>query len=242
MQQYFVEEDLQRGTKVKLNEEQSHHIQHVLRMKANDIIRIANHQGVVFQAHVEMDGKVVMACLDELLEENPDSLEITLAQGLIKGEKWDYLIQKVCELGVTTIQPVMMQRCVVKVKEEKSDKKLQRWNKIALEACEQCKRATLVHVEDVCDLKTIADQEYDLKLLAFEGADHKAMKLKDTLSNYPDLKRVLCMIGPEGGFEDKEVTYLLDHGFVCVSLGKRILRAETAALAMVHSLTYTYDC
>ena len=242
MQQYFVKEDLALHQDIVLDEEQAHHVQHVLRMKEGTNIRIANFKKQVYLAHIVWKEKQVIAHLDACIDVFDSGHDITLAAALIKGDKWDFLLQKVCELGVSTIQPFVSKRCVVKVKDEKKEKKGQRWNKIALEACEQCKRSDIVVVKEVVNIENIVQGEYDLKLVAYENADHLAMKLKDTLQAYPNALRILCVIGPEGGFEAEEIKMLMAQGFFCVSLGSRILRAETAALSMVNTLRFFYDC
>lgn len=242
MQQYFVKEPLHLHQRIELNEEQSHHIQHVLRMKQGEQIRIANAMQEVFSAHVEFVQKQVYAILDEAIDVPKSERTITLAQALIKGEKWDFLVQKACELGVSQIQPFVSKRCVVKIKDEKQDKKRTRWNKIALEACEQCKRPSIVEVREPIDMSSLLMQEADVKLIAYELADHTTMKLKDALDQHADAQSILCVIGPEGGFEERELQEFMRHGYHCVSLGPRILRAETAALAMIHSITFTFDC
>lgn len=241
MQQYFVDCDLHKGDRISLHQEQAHHIQHVMRMKSGENIRIANYHEQVFQAHVEFIQKDVVAVLQEEIVLSPPRVNITLAQALIKGEKWDFLLQKACELGVNAIIPFTSSRCVVKEKEDKKEKKLQRWNKITLEACEQCKRASLVKVEDTIPFTQLANSSHSLKLLAYENADCASASLKDTLRKFSDVKDILCVIGPEGGFDEDEVSYLMNHGFQCVSLGTRILRAETAALSIINSITFYYD-
>lgn len=242
MQQYFVKEELTLHQDVLLDQEQAHHVQHVLRMKEGSVIRIANFQKQVYLAHVCYRDKQVMAHLDARIEVSEYACRISLAAALIKGDKWDFLLQKVCELGAYEIQPFISKRCVVKVKDEKKEKKIQRWNKIALEACEQCKRSDVAVVHETCALSEVGVESYDLKLVAYENADHIAMKLKDTLEHHPNAQRILCVVGPEGGFEEAEIADLMARGFQCVSLGERILRAETAALSMVNTLSFFYDC
>lgn len=242
MQQYFVTGSLSLHQRMELNEEQSHHIQRVLRMKQNEQIRIANDNQEVYLAHVEIQQNRVFAILDEQLEVAKSDRSIVLAQALIKGEKWDYLLQKACELGVSEILPFTSKRCVVKIKDEKSNKKLERWNKIALEACEQCKRASIVSVQKPMDIHELWEQKADLKLIAYEMADHTTMKLRDVLEAHPECRSILCVIGPEGGFEEREIQGFMQHGYHCVSLGPRILRAETAALSIINSITFTFDC
>ena len=169
------------------------------------------------------------------------SVELILAQGMIKGEKWDYLLQKSAELGVAEIIPFVSSRCVVKIKDEKSEKKIVRWNKILCEACEQCKRSTLVRLQPPCTFSQLSQIDADLRLIAYEDADCKSERLCEVLRAHPSPKRVLMVVGSEGGFSADEVEALTATGFHRVSLGGRILRAETAAISLLNSIEFYYD-
>lgn len=243
MQQYFVNEKVNVKDQILVSDEQAHHIRHVLRMKENTVIRIVDEDKQVFFAHVKYEGKQVLAVIDEVCEKTSESsLQLTLLMGLIKQDKWDFCIQKCCEVGVYEIQPFISQRSVVKVKEEKNDNKLKRWNKIALEACEQSKRSHQVQVKAPLSFKEVIEMEADLKLIAYEDADVKGMNLASVLKKEKNIHSVLMMVGCEGGFDPSEVQLALEKGFQCVSLGPRILRAETAAISFINYLTYHYDC
>lgn len=242
MQQYFIDTIAHINDEITLNEEQSHHISHVLRMKEGDVIRIADTKEQMFLSHIRFAGRQVMACIDEMIEDHTkNKIHITLAQGLIKKEKWDFLLQKSAELGVDRIVPFISSRTVVKSKEEKAEKKKQRYEKILLEACEQCKRSTLVQLEDVKSFKELGNLDADLKLIAYEDADHASEHLKTILKRYPCLASVLIVIGSEGGFSLEEVHLLEQQGFQRVSLGARILRAETAAISTISNIAFFYE-
>lgn len=242
MQQYFVQGSFNINDTIVFNEEQSHHMLHVLRMREQELIRVVDERGQVFLAQVKRnDDTLAQAIIKEELPPSAPVVHITLALALIKGERWDYAIQKACELGVSQIQPIVCERCVVKVKEDGLEKKLRRWNKIALEACEQCKRSDLVEVNPPLLLRELAKENAQLKLVAYENADHKADALRHIVSEHPDVEEILVVIGPEGGFTQAEFNFLVEQGFCCMSLGPRILRAETAALAAVNSLMVYYE-
>lgn len=241
MQQYFVKGTCQLHQAIVLDEEQAHHIQKVLRMHSGELIRLVDETNHVFLSEVHCSSTGVSAVAIKELPPVKPKVNITLALALIKGERWDYAIQKCCELGVGTIQPLITSRCVVKIKEDALDKKLKRWNKIALEACEQCKRSDLVEVLAPCTLQELNDSSSELKLLAYEQADHTSDQIKQLVNAYPDVTDILCVIGPEGGFSQEEANQLLQQGFLCTSLGHRILRAETAALAIVNTLSMLYE-
>lgn len=242
MQQYFINEIAKMNDTIKFDGEQAHHILNVLRMKNNDIVRIVDANHHMFYGSLQIEQKDVYACIHEEIEDTTKTnVEIVLLQGLIKGEKWDYVIQKACELGVSKIVPFVSSRSVVKIQDEKMDKKLVRWNKIALEACEQCKRSTLVEVTQPIAFKDILTYQSDLNLIAYEEADAKSEKLYDALAQNKTISSISCVIGSEGGFSKEEVDYLNKQGFMRISLGTRILRAETAAISIVNSIGFYYE-
>ena len=242
MQQYFLDQSVQCHETVEMNEEQAHHIRHVLRMKENTRIRIVDENQCVYFAHVLYENEKTLAYIEEAFDaKSESSIQIRFLMGLIKQEKWDYCIQKCCEAGVNEIIPFVSKRSVVKIKEDKNDNKLKRWNKIALEACEQSKRSHCVTVAPAMSLKEALNLEADLKLIAYECADVKGMNLASVLRKNPHIQSVLICVGCEGGFDPSEVEEAIQKGFICVSLGPRILRAETAAVSMINYLTYHYD-
>ena len=222
MQQYFIKERAEIGQSISFDEEQSHHMMHVVRMKKDDIVRIADSSHRLF--HVRIDIQKAGVCgqvIEELVDRTRASVEVTLIQGMIKGEKWDFLIQKACELGVSKIVPLISQRSVVKIPREKLDKKLSRWNKISLQE--------------------IAAYRSDVNLIAYEKADAASEKLYHVLSTHPYPSSVTCVIGSEGGFAQEEVQILMKQEFCRISLGYRILRAETAALSLLNTIDFYYD-
>ena len=244
MQQYFIDQTIKVQDEVLFNKEQAHHISHVMRMKENDVIRIADYKGHMFFAHLLFKNGDVSCIIDEEIQDCTKNLvSITLAQGLIKKEKWDFLLQKCGELGVDEIVPFTSSRTVVKTKDEKQDKKLQRWNKILLEACEQCKRSTLVNLHEPVPFSKLVkkSEDYDVKLIAYENAEVKSFHIKDVLKSYPNAKKVFVCVGCEGGFSEEEVVELEQHGFQRISLGGRILRAETAAMVVTHAISFYYE-
>ena len=242
MQQYFIEQTIEEQKSIWMNQEQAHHIAHVMRMREGEIIRIVDAKSAIYHAAVHYDKKNVMACIqDAIVDHTKNTVEITLLQGMIKKEKWDFLLQKSAELGVNTIVPFLSSRSVVKNKEERLDKKMIRWNKILLEACEQCKRSTLVRLEEPCTLKDLSQYKSEVNLIAYEDADACSEKLSTILKQYPYARSITLAIGCEGGFSKEEVAYLCAQGFARISLGTRILRAETAALAGINSISFYYE-
>lgn len=242
MQQYFIEKEAKMNDLILMNENQSHHIKTVMRMKEDQLIRIVDVKQNVFLAEVKYQQANVYALLKEtLIDDSSNKVKIILAQALIKKDKWDFLLQKCSELGVDEIIPFECKRCVVKSKDEKMSKKKQRWNTILMEACEQCKRSSIVELHDIVDFKALKDIQADLKIIAYEDASASSEHLKDVLKAHPNAKTICVVVGCEGGFELAEVEYLMEYGFKRVSLGNRILRAETAAMALVNTVSFYYE-
>lgn len=242
MQQYFVKETLGNDQEFSFDVEQSHHIKTVLRMKVGQKCSVVDGQSQKFYVEIiDVSQQVVARVVEAILDTNELPIKITVVQGLIKGERWDWMIQKCSELGADCIVPLQSKRCVVKLLNEKNEKKLVRWNKIALEACEQSKRNAVCEVREVIALKDIEQYRSDLNLVAYEDADFKAMPLANLCLQHQDIRSVTIVVGPEGGFDQQEIAYLNELNFLTVSLGKRILRAETAAMAAVNMLGFVYE-
>lgn len=242
MQQYFVDALALPGETIVFSSQQAHHIRHVMRMPQGEYIRVADNSGSVMLAQVEYgENSVDARMVKPLADHSQTHVRLMLAQGMIKGEKWDYLLQKSAELGAAEIFPFVSSRCVVKIKDEKAEKKLVRWNRILQEACEQSRRSTLVHLHAPCTFSDLKHLHADVKLIAYEDADQCSERLCDVLATHPKASSVLVVVGSEGGFSLAEVEELCAAGFYRVSLGGRILRAETAAMALLNSVEFFYD-
>lgn len=241
MQQYFVSGTIRLQEPVVLSDQQRHHIQTVLRMKEHRQIRLVDESAQVFLAELRQLNGQMVAIPIQAVAASISPVSITLALALIKGERWDYALQKCSELGVQTIQPLITSRCVVKLKTADLKKKLERWNRITMEACEQCHRADLVTVCAPCTISKLADWEADAKLLAYEKADAASEHIVSFVKQHPQVHSPVVAIGPEGGFTAAEVEQFHALGFQNISLGRRILRAETAALSAVNLLSLLYE-
>lgn len=239
MQQYFIDSKVL--DTIEFNEEQSFHIQRVLRMKEGTVVKVVDADENAAFVTIHYEQKKVLGILKEKLEPQKRKIRITLAASLIKKDKWDFCIQKACECGAYTIAPFVSERSIVRIQDEKNEKKRMRWQKIALEACEQSKQDHCTQIMDVCEFSEILEMKSDLKLIAYENADRIASNIATILKKNPDVKDILIVIGPEGGFSEEEVKKALDHDFVCVSLGESILRAETASICAITMLRYHYE-
>lgn len=240
MQQYFINQQIQIDSLFSFDKEQAHHIKNVLRMKENEMVKVVDSLENPFYATITFQDKEVLGKCTEALVKKAETVKITLIQGMIKKDKWDFLIQKACELGVHQIIPMISSRSVVKV-EKQDHKKIERYNKIALEACEQCKRDSIAHVEEPISFKEIIHYKKSLNIVAYEDADHTSQSLKTLLQSQRDVHEIVYVVGSEGGFSKDEVAYLVENGFHCVSLGSRILRAETAAISLINTTMYEYE-
>lgn len=223
MQQYFISSKIEIDSLLLLDKKQSHHIKNVMRMKKDDNILISDQNKVYLCRLSDVNDNVTAYAYQEVNNDSELPFEINLYLSLIKQDKWEWAIQKACELGVSRIIPLITKHCVVKANENIS-KKLDRYNKIALEACEQAQRLKLVEISMPIKIMDLALASKDINIVAYE-------KEKDThisLCNFD--KNTNVIIGPEGGFSDEEIEHLTTLGIKSVSLGKRIYRAETAAL------------
>ncbi|MBE6113925.1 MAG: 16S rRNA (uracil(1498)-N(3))-methyltransferase [Erysipelotrichaceae bacterium] len=233
MQQYYVDYTVNSKT-VVFNKEQQHHLCRVLRVKENDQVYVVDESNTKYLVSLHLEDTVYGEILESVPLQSELPVRTYIAQGLIKGDRWDYFIQKSVEFGASDIIPLQMKRNVVKV-EKDNEKKLQRWSKIALEAAEQSKRDIRPQVHPVMNLKELVQLPCDLKLIAYEK-ETDSVELSTLLKG--EYSSVLLVVGPEGGFDPQEVEYLVENGFKCVGLGRRILRAESASLYFLSALSY----
>lgn len=185
----------------------------------------------------EVIGKIV----EELQEVRELPVKVALAQGLAKGEKMDFIVQKATELGVSEIIPFTSSRTIVKLNDKKENNRLSRWQKIAKEAAEQSHRSYIPEIRDVHTYSQLLNigQNYDLSLIAYEQEKDKT--LRHWLQSIKEQGRILVVVGPEGGFSEEEVVAALQKGFRSLSLGRRILRTETAAIVALANIGYHFE-
>jgi len=215
------------------------HIGKVLRMQPGDKLQIVSDDGVSALAEITAisESTVTVRCLEVLAESHEPAVKIILAQGLAKGEKMDFIIQKAVELGAYSIVPVAMEHSVVRLDGAKADKKVERWQKIAEAAAKQSKRDIIPQVQAVQSIsQMLANNNCKTKIIAYECEDR--MSLKTALREAGQLDDLLLIIGPEGGISEGELSKAREAGAVPVSLGRRILRAETAGLVAMSAIFY----
>jgi 16S rRNA (uracil1498-N3)-methyltransferase len=214
---------------IQLDAEASHHLARVLRASVSDPVIVFNGQGDEYAGTIiRIDKKYVTVELTKQFVRSAEStLEIWLAQGISRGEKMDFTIQKAVELGVSKIIPLFTERCNVKLDQERSEKRLKHWQSVVISACEQSGRNQVPEVlpPNILDawLKTI---QADYCFVLSPVAEHKLKK-----QTIPPGARVILLIGPEGGLSEREIQSATEQGFLPLNLGPRVLRTETAALA-----------
>jgi len=239
MHRFFIKEILDNNTFV-ITGSDAKHIGRVLRLKPGELIITVTPEGHIYEAvldqvaELKVEGRLVR--LQESESESP--LNITLVQGLPKGDKLELIIQKCTELGITAIWPVHTERVVVRLDSTKAEQRWKRWNRIALEAAKQCRRQRVPEIGVLQDWQTaIHNLPQDAQgILLWESENNKS--LRAVLSDMRTDRPIFIFVGPEGGFTQEEVHAAQSRGIDAVTLGPRILRTETAGLATLAIISY----
>lgn len=237
MYRFYVEEEQISDNRIKITGSDVNHIKNVLRMEIEEKVIVCNGQGMDYYSVIEEITKEEI--LLSILEIKPTQSElqgkIYLFQGVPKKDKMELIIQKAVELGVYEIIPVMMKRTVVKLEDKKKElKKLERWQSIAASAAKQSGRGIIPRITET---KTLAEalkygKDLECKIVPYENAQGIS-KTRKIMSDLRHNSLVGIFIGPEGGFEESEITQAVKEGYSPITLGKRILRTETAGLTVL---------
>ena len=246
MSKFFVKPEQIKNDNIIIDGDDVNHILNVLRMKKDDEIQVCNQvTGENYKARIVQYSKNEIECkIEEKIGKSTESnVHITLFQGIPKFEKMELIIQKNTEVGVNNIVPVVMERTVVKLDEKVASKKLDRWQKIAEIAAKQSMRDIIPNVKSIIKTKEIDVDRYDVVLVAYENEEHNMLKaeLKKLESQNKQEYNIAIVIGPEGGISEKEIELLDEKNVKFVSLGKRILRTETAGLVMAGNILYELE-
>lgn len=241
MRRFYTDQDLVLGA-IEINGAEAYHMQTVLRLDSGDACFLVNGRNQRAWARVTAVGKNTLVLEIEKLEENvTPALELLVLQGFLKERKLDELIRPLGEVGVTAFGAVFTERSIPMPDAKRLAARTERWRKLAVEALKQCRGGALL---DVLDVRTFSEavtacSDYDVKLFLWEGAE---TGLKQTLAALSAgdavIGRVAVLLGPEGGFSQREAQLALEHGFAPVSLGRRILRSQTAAVATAAIVQY----
>ncbi|MCL1991063.1 MAG: 16S rRNA (uracil(1498)-N(3))-methyltransferase [Defluviitaleaceae bacterium] len=243
MQRYFIKSEQLKADEGWIVGSDVHHVTHVMRGQVGDRVVVCTdaQQSYVVEITAIDQSKVWFKRVETKEEEVELPVSVTLAQGLIKGDKFEWVVQKATECGVHCFLPVVMQRSVVKLDVKKVDQKVTRWQKIALEAARQAHRQVVPVIKQPMSLQQLMAQasQYEVCLFAYEqsGITH-VDSLSRVINQLEAGMRVLILIGPEGGIDSSEAAMLTEAGFISVGLGPRILRTETAPIYVMSALSY----
>ena len=241
---FFTEQDLTGAAEVLLDGPAAHHMIHVLRAHPGEKAEISDSRGRIYDCTligIREDG--AMLSVDREIQKNRElPSRITLYQGLPKGDKMSLIIQKAVELGVGRIAPVIMERSVARPDRKSAAHKLQRWQKIAASAAEQCGRAVIPEVLPVRAFDEVLGEaaEADRFLLPYECAEGME-RTRSLFSDLPAAGEIAVMIGPEGGYTPQEIESAEKAGAMIMTLGNRILRAETAAITALSWIVFQLE-
>lgn len=239
----FVPSENIRETSATISGSDVNYLKNVLRLKAGDEITVIDGKNteytskIIFIQNDTAEAKLI----SERSSAISSNINVTIAQGLPKNPKMDLIVQKATELGAAKIIPVTTERSVVKIAKEKAGGKIDRWQKIAKEAAEQSGRSSMPTIDGISGFDDIlfSCNEYDKCIMLWEL--EKEITLKSFLRRNQKIKNLLVLIGPEGGFSRKEAERAKEKGFVTVSIGNRILRTETASLAVLSMIDYEFE-
>jgi len=244
MARVFVPPTQIKGGQAYITGAEMEHINRVLRLAAGDEVTIIDGLGGVFLARITGKNKDTVFCdiTEAGLPDNEPPVKVTLVQGLPKADKMELVVQKGTELGLACLIPLQCERAIVRLDPKKSAQRQERWQRIAMEAAKQCRRAKYPKVEQVMNWQEVLNSvpKQALALLPWEEESGRGIKSLRDKYKASALSEFFVFIGPEGGFTEKEVLRAQDYGVIPVSLGPRILRTETAGLAVLSMLMYEF--
>lgn len=245
MYRFYIEPDRIFENKIEITGDDVNHIKNVLRMKQGEKIILCDKAGTDYLCSLSesRDRSLFADILEKKPSETELPVELILFQGLPKKDKMELIIQKAVELGASKIIPVVTKRTIVKTDEGKEDKKLTRWQAIAESAAKQSERGIIPEVGQILTFKEALAQmkNIDYNGILYENARGMA-PTREFVANAAGKKSIGIFVGPEGGFTEEEVAAVVENGAECLSLGKRILRTETAGFAMLSMLMLAIEC
>lgn len=241
MSKFFIKSNQINGNNIEILGQDSYHISNVLRCKIGEKITISEENGLDYlcEIHKFEQGKVILNILDCMGIETEPNLKITLYQALPKAEKMEFIIQKCVEIGVDTIIPIKTERCIVKLN-GKEDKKIERWQKISEAAAKQSQRGKIPKIKAPLSFKQAIEDSKKLNKVIIPYEKEEGNSLKSFTKRHK-CDNIGIFIGPEGGFTESEIKLATCNNIIPITLGKRILRTETAALFTAIILLYEME-
>ncbi len=237
MNRFFIPKEWFDADGVNIDEEAARQITSVLRLKLADRVIVLDNTGMEYEVAIDkisrdsVHGRIVR---QEISDNEPD-VKITLFQSLLKSDKFEYILQKGTELGVTTFVPIVSARCIAK---KESSEKYTRWQKIIQEAAEQSERAIIPELRATIPFAQACETVNPLSVMLWEEESFRSLAKIMRKPEYKVIKAINLFVGPEGGYTDREAIHAREHGILTASLGKRILRADTAGIVAVSAIMY----
>ncbi len=243
MRRFFIEQSKITSTKIFITGSDAAHIKKVLRMKSGDRIGLFDGRGFEYEARIDnlLAGNIEVSITKRFLSASESPVQIIVAQALLKDKKMDNLTRQLTEIGITKLIPFTSIRSVPRPDKKRLSERRKRWGKIAIEALKQCRRGHVTEIGETITFNDVIkiDDECDLKIVFWEN---ESKPVSDAVQQVRDrhCRKILAILGPEGGFTEKEIEDARACGFVTASLGPRILRAETATVAACTILQYLF--
>jgi 16S rRNA (uracil1498-N3)-methyltransferase len=224
---------------ISLQSREVRYILAVLRLGPGDEVTVFDGEGREYRTALfdDYEGGVYLSIQEELNPERESPVRITLGQGLLKGEKMKFVIQKATELGVDRIIPLVSSRSIPLVEGERETLRIERWRRITQEAAKQCGRTVVPDVTQIHELGDFLSQGEGTRMILWEG---ESTPLREVIEKIDPKRGITLLIGPEGGFSEEEVSTAQGSGFLVAGLGQRILRAETASLSVLSILQHRF--
>ena len=242
MPKFFIKsENLKENEEIWITGNDVNHIKNVLRKNTDDLLNVCNSdtsQNYEVKIIKLFDDKIICKIISNKISNSESKINLTIYQGLPKADKMELIIQKCTELGVKEIVPTIMKRSVVKLKEKDKENKVNRWQKIAEVAAKQSGRDFVPKINNIINFNQIDYQKYDRVLVLYENENKLSIKQVINELKTEKILNLAIVIGPEGGFDEKEIQDLNQPNISIVTLGKRILRTETVALVVSGILMY----
>lgn len=239
MQRYFLPANAFTGSHIRLTGDEVHHLKNVMRNKPGDRIIVCNEDGYDYVCEIQEMNHYQIDCklVEKSRSQGEPKTRITIAQSLVKGDKFEWIVQKGTEIGAGSFQPFRSVRSVVKINAQKETKKRERWQRIAKEAAEQSHRGKIPKVEPVLSWTALLDEieKFSLALIAYEKG---GIPLNQVMTE-SHAEEILLLIGPEGGFTEEEINEAHTRGAIPITLGPRILRTETAPLVALSCMLFS---